>query len=101
MLGAANPVLAEVVLTNIHSLDSLHCENIIDAQDYLGHWHLSIVMDEKGPSHRQVHFLPFKSNRDEEFTQDDVNRVSPAFSRSEMVEPEEKLQGLKAYYTHK
>lgn len=55
--------------------------NILDAQDYLGAWHQAIVIDEKGQNSKQVHFLPFnKANRDEEFSNEDNNRIAPIFT---------------------
>ncbi len=61
-------------------VEQLLVGNILDAQDYLGAWHLAIVIDAKGAA-RQIHFLPFsKANRDEEFTADDSQRVARVFS---------------------
>jgi hypothetical protein len=56
----------------------------VDAQDYLGSWHLSIVIDEDGPS-KVIHFVSFaKANRNETFSPNDDNgRVAPAFSKIE------------------
>jgi len=44
-------------------LSSLRVGNILDAQDYLGSWHLSIIIEdvshgEKGAA-KTIHFLPF------------------------------------------
>jgi hypothetical protein len=57
--------------------------SILDAQDYLGNWHLSIIIDEKDATHKDVHFLPYaKANRNETFSDDDILRVSPAYSKT-------------------
>ncbi len=34
--------------------------NIIDAQDYLGNWHLAIVMKANNQD-RDIHFLPYSN----------------------------------------
>lgn len=59
--------------------------NILDAQDYLDKWHLAIVVEEKEDVNRVlIHFISFnKGNRDEEFGEEDSNRIAPAFSRTE------------------
>lgn len=58
---------------------------MLDAQDYLGAWHLAIVIDEKGPDCKQMHFLPFnKSNRDEEFTPEDNSRLAALCSMTKV-----------------
>ena len=44
--------------------DELPVGAICDAQDYLGGWHLAVVID-TAPLSRHLHFLPFKANRDE------------------------------------
>jgi hypothetical protein len=47
--------------------------SILDAQDYLGNWHLAIIIDEKDAPTKEVHFLPFlKANRNEAFTDSDI-----------------------------
>ena len=57
---------------------------MLDGQDYLGNWHLAIILDEEGTK-RRVHFLPFnKANRDEDFVDEDHVRVAPAFNHTEM-----------------
>ena len=53
---------------------------ILDAQDYLGIWHLAIVIKEKNAKERDVHFLPYNNpKRDETFGEDDSNKIAPAF----------------------
>jgi hypothetical protein len=42
------------------TVEELRVGNILDAQDYLGNWHVTIVIDEHGPQQKQVHFLPYK-----------------------------------------
>lgn len=63
----------------------LRVGNIVDAQDYLGTWHLAIVIDEdEAGLTKTMHFLPFvKANRDEQFTADDSTRVAAAFSKQD------------------
>ena len=58
----------------------------MDAQDYLGTWYLSIVIDEVSTSQKQIHFLPYnRSNRDETFTaENDQGRIAPAFQHADM-----------------
>ena len=61
----------DVIFDKVPTLSSLRIGHICDAQDYLGSWHLSIVID-NAPQKVTFHFLPFnKANRDEEFTLDD------------------------------
>jgi len=56
--------------------------NILDAQDYLGNWHTSVVIDETGAC-KQMHFLPFnKANRDEEFEEEDNTRIAPLLTHT-------------------
>lgn len=65
-------------------VSQLQTGNILDAQDYLDNWHLAIVVEEKTSNSRQLHFLPFnKGNRDEEFGEEDSNRIGPAFEHTE------------------
>lgn len=79
---------AEDIMTGDQlTVTELLVASILDAQDYLGSWHLAIVIDEKeeGTSwQKSIHFLPFqKSNRDEWFTAADDHRLAPAFSRQD------------------
>ena len=65
-------------------VEQLQNGNILDAQDYLDKWHLAIVVEEKEPCSRMLHFISFnKGNRDEEFGAEDSNRIAPAFSATE------------------
>ncbi len=58
--------------------------HILDAQDYLGGWYLAIIVDEKNRE-RILHFLPYtNSKRDERFTEEDSNKIAPAFTFSEL-----------------
>lgn len=57
----------EVVTAEGVTMQSLRVGNILDAQDYLGGWYPAIVIDEKDSENKQIHFLPYKSNRDEYF----------------------------------
>lgn len=75
----------EDVIKDFCRVEQTHVGNILDAQDYLGSWYLAIIIDEKnGPrSERIVHFLPFThSKRDEHFTDEDSNKIAPAFSNT-------------------
>lgn len=73
----------DVVAVTISSLDQLSVGSILDAQDYLSNWHLAIIIDEKDSRTKDVHFLPFlKANRNETFTDSDLQRVAPAYSKT-------------------
>lgn len=65
------------------SFDELPIGAICDAQDYLGGWHLAIVID-AAPSARHFHFLPFKANRDEwlKSDEDGPQRIAAVFSKA-------------------
>jgi len=85
------------VVTSDTPVHKLSIGNIIDAQDYLGSWHLSIVIDEEGPQ-KWIHFIKFtKANRNEPFTpMDDDSRVLPAFSKSEPdADPFQQIETLR------
>lgn len=76
--------------------------DIIDAQDYLGSWHLAIIIDEKNSprgSERWLHFLPFThSKRDERFTDEDSNKIAPALTNTGITsDPERDLNTLREY----
>jgi hypothetical protein len=64
--------------------------NIIDAQDYLGNWHLAIVMKANNQD-RDIHFLPYSNQkRDEVFSEADSNKIAPVFTNSEVpTDPEQ------------
>lgn len=52
-------------------IEELQVGDILDACDYLGTWHLSIVIDLDGKN-KVIHFLPFKNQkRDEVFKIED------------------------------
>ena len=70
------------IVNDERPISQLHVGNILDAQDYLGSWHLSIVIDDGSNAdaggqtlntdQRSLHFLPFqKANRDEIFSTED------------------------------
>lgn len=72
-----------MVLEEGVSVAALRVGNIIDAQDYLGSWYPAIVIDEKDQDQKQIHFLPYKANRDEYFkSSDDAARVAPIYSKT-------------------
>lgn len=79
-----NLTTSDDIVNEERPLAQLRLGNILDAQDYLGSWHLSIVISEganaessasgrkNSSESRTLHFLPFqKANRDEVFTVDD------------------------------
>lgn len=77
--------------------------HIIDAQDYLGSWYLAIIVEEWSNSHRserQIHFLPFANQkRDERFSDEDSNKIAPAFNNTGLpADPEKDLNQLRQYY---
>jgi hypothetical protein len=73
----------DVVASPITSIEMLNVGCILDAQDYLGNWHLAIIIDEKDARTKEVHFLPFlKANRNEAFTDLDLQRMAPAYSKT-------------------
>ena len=71
------------------SITNLQIGDILDAKDYLGIWHLAIVIDEEGPD-KMIHFRPFsKANRNEMFqasSVDDAQRIAAAFTMCELNE---------------
>lgn len=92
----------EDVIRDYCRVEQTHVGNIIDAQDYLGSWYLAIIIDEKsGPrsSERLLHFLPFThSKRDEKFTDEDSNKIGPAFSNTGTpADLERDLNSLREY----
>lgn len=88
-------------------LTQLRTGNICDAKDYLGNWHLSIVIDDgsssqskHGRDQRTIHFLPYtKANRDEVFSVEMQERLAPAFQQQEssLDDPSTKIATLYAY----
>ncbi len=77
--------------------------NILDAQDYLGSWYLAIIVEESQIGHRserQIHFLPFVHHkRDERFTDEDSNKIAPAFTNTGLPsDPEKDLNILRQYF---
>lgn len=79
--------------------------NVLDAQDYLGAWHLAIVIEEKNSPQkpeRKIHFLPYEhSRRDEVFTDEDSNRIAPIFTQTEISsDPEKSFRTLRDYLTN-
>lgn len=77
--------------------------NILDAQDYLGTWHLAIVVEEKSGQYKpekKLHFLPFKdAKRDEIFNDEDSNKIGPAFAQTDIPsDPEKCFKSLRDYF---
>ena len=97
---------SEDIVDDDRILTSLRIGNILDAQDYLGSWHLSIVIDDgtsatndQPSDQKTLHFLPYtKANRDEVFSIEDQARLAPAFSKQDASgEPQSQLQTLQTY----
>lgn len=97
---------SEDIVDDDRILTSLRIGNILDAQDYLGSWHLSIVIDDgtsatndQPSDQKTLHFLPYtKANRDEVFSIEDQARLAPAFSKQAAIgEPQSQLQTLQTY----
>jgi len=67
----------------------------------LGSWYLAIIIDEKnGPrAERLIHFLPFSNQRrDEKFTEEDSNKIAPAFTNTGLSsDPDKDLSILREY----
>lgn len=81
-------------------VEQTHVGNIVDALDYLENWHLAIVVEEKSApkNERKLHFLPYNHKRDEVFTEEDSNKIAPAFTNTEIpAEPEKDLNTLREY----
>ena len=63
----------------------------------MGSWHLAIVIDEKNGA-RWMHFLPFThSKRDERFTDEDSNKIAPAFTDTISSNLESDITTLREY----
>lgn len=79
---------------------------ILDAQDYLGEWHLSIVCKVEYGQDKEfakLNFLRYpKGNRDEWYTRKEVSeRMSGPFSKVEMAQDDSvigKLNNLREYF---
>ena len=92
------------ILIKPSDLRYLRVGHILDAQDYLEQWYLSIVVDSQDDggssvssldtvARRKIHFLPFVKNskRDEIFTTiDSQHKIAPAFTNSEKIEDQAK-----------
>lgn len=83
------------------TVEQLRVGHILDALDQYDTWHLAIVIDEQD-AQKQLHFLPYKANRDEAFQAPEDNaRLAPTFSRIAMPQSAQtvksQLQTLKAY----
>lgn len=82
-------------------IETLKVGNIIDAQDYLGTWHLSIVCKINPKSDQEylkLNFLPYpKGNRDEWIAKTDTERIAGIFSQTEpSKDPDEAKRNIKA-----
>lgn len=92
---------------DVENIEDLQQGMIIDAQDYLGGWHLSVVCEIKPDNkdeYLKVNYLEYpKGNRDEWLRKSEVERVSGPFKHSEELidkDPDnikKSLQGLRDY----
>ena len=96
-----------IISQQIERIEDLKVGDIIDAQDYLDTWHLSIVckiQPKNEQEYLKVNYLPYpKGNRDEWISKKDSARLSGPFYNSESIvekelEPIEKgLKQLRDY----
>jgi len=90
----------------VENMEDLSVGNIIDAQDYLGTWHLSIVCKIQPKNDQEfikLNFLPYpKGNRDEWISKTDFERISgPYINTDTNRDPEkikESIQALNDYF---
>lgn len=85
------------------NLVQTHLGNILDAQDYIGTWHLAVIVDENNSpkEERLIHFLPFLNRkRDELFTEEDSFKVAPAFTHTNgsSSDPDRDIATLRSYF---
>lgn len=93
----------------INNIEDLNTGTIIDAQDYLGTWHLSIVckiQPKNEQEYLKLNFLPYpKGNRDEWIGKKDLERLCGPFVNSDSNRDAEKIkeniQALNDYYLTK
>ncbi len=75
----------------------------MDAQDYIGAWHLAIVVEERASKQgskqeRNLHYFPFRdTKRDEWFSTDDTERLAPVFTHSEVEDVDKQLASLRDF----
>ena len=93
------PELSQHLVRDQLDVSQLKIGDVFDGQDYLGSWHLAIVIDADG-ANKMIHFLPFtKANRNEPFSiDDDLHRVKPAYTMCEPPsDPGLQIQTLLTY----
>jgi hypothetical protein len=87
-LGDLSVEKNEDLIKDYCRVEQLRDGSILDAQDYLGTWHMAIVLETKqgnGGMEKKLHFLPFfNSKRDEWFTEANSDQITPVFTNTEM-----------------
>ena len=92
----------------VNSIKDVREGLIVDAQDYLDNWFLSIIVKVQ-PNNEQecvkLNFLPYpKGNRDEWISKNDLHRISGAYCNVEVKDKTDKevilknLNGLRDYH---
>ena len=90
----------ECVLTGEPVLSELTVGQICDALDDYGAWHAAIVFEESS-NQKHIHFLPFKSNRDEWFEiGEDDHRVAPLLTKSQLEKHQTAAQAVAVLQTY-
>lgn len=93
----------------IESASDLKEGMIVDAQDYLDKWHLSVVCKIQPKNENEyikVNFLPYRNGkRDEWLQKSEIGRISGPFVHSDDNIDKEKIissfESLRAYYKEK
>tara|TARA_B110000285_G_scaffold234291_1_gene310708 strand:- start:1360 stop:1680 length:321 start_codon:yes stop_codon:yes gene_type:complete len=93
----------------IDDLSELKEGMIVDAQDYLDKWHLSIICKIQPKNENEyikVNFLPYRNGkRDEWFQKTELDRISGPFVNSDSNIDKEKIltsfESLRSYYREK
>ena len=84
MIDLYSPTNKDILnLKKLDRINQVSEGHIIDAQDYLGQWHLSVVckiQDSNESEYMKVNFLPYpKGNRDEWIQKSEFERLSKPF----------------------
>lgn len=79
-------------------METLSPGSIIDAQDYLGTWHLAIVckiQTDNEQEYMKLNFLPYpKGNRDEWISKKDLERISGPYVYTDNKDPEKVKESI-------
>jgi hypothetical protein len=75
------------------SVEELQLFDLVDAKDCKGKWYKGMVIDEKYDRkskelRKKVHFFGFKSNHDEYYANDNIDKIAPFLTFCE-EEPEQ------------